>query len=173
MVITQLSRLPGIGAVLEGIPTTIRLIVLPVFISMGLTQFEPDGRGPHQVVASWLSWWVSPRHLAGFQRTLKPGSVVAPLGTVTFEHDPFTDHYRPGTIIGTGSQIILRYAADLEVHQVPVAGLRARLPRWLGGHEETRIEQLVLRPQVPQRIITTNNVIPLAPGVPLIIAPSS
>lgn len=116
--IVVLGRMPGIGPAIEALPSSVRLVALPIAAAWGFSSWEIDGRSPHRAAAGILMWRLRPRVVAGLRRCPPPGSVLAPPWPVTMRPDLAGSEYPRGRLVGP-ARVLLRYPVAIKPEKVP------------------------------------------------------
>jgi hypothetical protein len=105
-----LSRLVLIGPITDKLPAPLHWAILPGLLVFGLVKLEVEGRPPHRVIASLVSWWIGPKYFIGLRHAARPGARV-PIQTLFFAPDWRGSRYRPAEIHGP-TTVVCRYPAD-------------------------------------------------------------
>lgn len=104
-----LSSLPLIGLVLSGLPTPVRLALLPAAAAYALTSLKVDGRSAHEAGLGLARWWLGPRVRVGDRSGLAPGAIVV-FGDVVVAPDGRGPRLRRGVVTGP-ARAAVRYRA--------------------------------------------------------------
>lgn len=108
------GRLPVVGQILGLMPTSVRLVALPILGGWGLSSWAPDGRAPHHALISAVRYFRLPKHLAGLRPCPALGTQLAPVAGVSIAAGVDESTYRPGSVKGP-AVLTLRYPAEVTV----------------------------------------------------------
>lgn len=147
------SRLALIGPLTDKLPAPLHWAILPGLIVFVLVKLEVEGRPPHRVLASLLSWWVKPKHFIGRRPVPRPG-MRAPIDTLSIAPDWRGSRYRPAAIRGPAT-VVCRYPA----------GARFQVDR----HGRPRGDALYLTEASYERLTHDQNTIVIPAGQRLVI----
>jgi hypothetical protein len=104
------SRLPLLGLALGAMPTSIRLVAVPLGAGAGLAAWAPDGRAPHHALRGLVRHLVVPRTLSGLRPTAAAGHELVPIEEIRIAAAGDDPRYRPGLVRGP-ARVLLRYPA--------------------------------------------------------------
>jgi hypothetical protein len=104
------SRLVLIGPLTDKLPAPLHWAILPGLVVFVLVKLEVEGRPPHRVLASLLSWYVRPKYFIGRRPAARPG-IRAPIQALWIAPDWRGSRYRPATVSGP-TTVICRYPAN-------------------------------------------------------------
>ncbi|HEY7891224.1 MAG TPA: TcpE family conjugal transfer membrane protein [Solirubrobacteraceae bacterium] len=127
-----LSRLPGLGLLFGLLPAPLHWALIPGGLTFVLLKLQIEGRAPHRVLASIVSWYFSERLIAGAQKADRPRSHT-PIQAVWVTPDWRAPRYRPAKIHGP-TLLVIRY--PIEAHMAlnrsgaQVGDLRLRNPNY-------------------------------------------
>jgi hypothetical protein len=107
-----LSRLPGIGLILGLLPAPLHWGLIPGGLTFVLLKLQIEGRAPHRVLASIISWYFSERLIAGTNKADRP-IAYSPIQTIWITPDWRASRYSPATIHGP-TLVVCRY--PIEAH---------------------------------------------------------
>lgn len=126
--VALLERLPLLGSAVLTLPTSVRLVALPIVGAWVLSSWEIDGRSPHRALYGVVSWWLRPRVLASLRRCPAPGMTLAPPWRLTMTPDLRGPNYPRGRLVGP-VRVLLRYPVAVKVEKVPRAAGQDRAAR--------------------------------------------
>jgi hypothetical protein len=126
--IAAVGRLPLLGALVETLPASVRLVALPVVGAWALSSWEIDGRSPHRALFGIAMWWLKPRVLAGLRRCPAVGTALAPPWPLVMAPDLSGTEYPRGRLVGP-VRVLLRYPVAVELEGVPRRAGRDRAAR--------------------------------------------
>jgi hypothetical protein len=107
------ARLPLLGAPVAAMPTSLRLLALPIATAWALSRWEVDGRAPHRALFGLLAWRLRPRNLAAGRRVPSPGAELAPIDRLVLAPDLSVPIYPHGRLNGP-VRLLLRYPLRAE-----------------------------------------------------------
>lgn len=108
------ARLPLISAVLALLPPSALYMGLPVLTGWALASLRIDGRPPHHVLRSGVSYTIGPKTLAGLRPCLASGSSYTPVEAIQIAPSGDEPLYRRGRVRGPAT-ILLRYPAEITI----------------------------------------------------------
>jgi hypothetical protein len=111
--ITLLARLPLLGLPIAAMPSSLRLLALPIAAAWTLSRWEVDGRAPHRALLGLALWRLRPRVLAAGRRCPAPGTEFAPLNRLVLAPDLSAATYPRGRLSGP-AWLLLRYPLRAE-----------------------------------------------------------
>jgi hypothetical protein len=121
-IVVVAASLPLIGIAVEAIPTSVRLLGLPVVGGWALASLQVDGRAPHHALAAGLRYLGCPRTLAGLRPGPRVGVQLAIVEAIQVAPTGDEPRYRRGRVSGP-AWLTLRYPARIELEAVsPRAG---------------------------------------------------
>jgi hypothetical protein len=118
LALALLARVPLLGVAVAALPSSLRLLALPLLAAWGLSRWEVDGRSPHRAVAGLLLWRLRARSLAGLRRCPPTGSVLAPAPPIAIGADLRGPAYPRGRLRGP-VRLLLRYPVAVQLQGVP------------------------------------------------------
>ncbi|HEY7933508.1 MAG TPA: TcpE family conjugal transfer membrane protein [Solirubrobacteraceae bacterium] len=107
------SRLPGIGLILGLLPSPLHWGLIPGGLTFVLLKLQIEGRAPHRVLASLISWYFSERLITATSKADRPG-LHAPIDTVWILPDWCSGRYRTAEISGP-TCVVCRYPLQARV----------------------------------------------------------
>ena len=116
--VLALSRLPLVGALIEVWTPAFPFLAVPLLGAFLLMQGRIDGRPPHHVLASLLSWSLRPRWLSGLVPCPARGDEVLPLEEVAVAYDGRESFPVTGRIRGP-AKVTFRYPGEVKVEGAP------------------------------------------------------
>lgn len=124
------SRWPLVGPLIQAAGPVVPFLAGPLLGSYLLMQGRIDGRPPHHVLASLLSWSLRPRWLSGLAPCPARGEEVLPLEEVAVAYDGRESFLVTGRIRGPAA-VTFRYPGEVRVEGAPpwVRGRRRRTSR--------------------------------------------
>jgi hypothetical protein len=123
------ARLPLLGAAVSALPSSLRLVALPIAVAWGLSHWEVDGRPSHRALLALLLWRVRHKDCAGFRRCPAVGNDLAPLGDLALGPDLSAPTYPRGRVRGP-VKLLLRYPASVAEAPRLRPGGRGRVSSW-------------------------------------------
>lgn len=126
--IAVLGALPVIGTAVSALPSSVRLVALPVVGAWALSTWEIDGRSPHRALLGLLAWRLRAGELAGLRRCPRVGTVMPPLSRISMTPDLAAPDYPRGRISGP-VRLLLRYPVEVRPEKVPRGGGMSRSER--------------------------------------------
>lgn len=112
-----LGRVPLLGLAIGALPSSLRLLALPLAAAWALSRWEVDGRSPHRALAGLLLWRLRPRTLAALRRCPPEGAVTAP-PSIAVGPDLNGPTYPRGSLLGP-ARLLLRYPVRVTLERVP------------------------------------------------------
>ena len=109
-IVLTAQALPVLGPMVRLLPAPLRLMLVPVALSVALTRLRLDGRSAHAAALAWVRYRTRPMTVAAFRPLPRPGPVV--LGDLTVAAGP----NRRGVLHGPRTP-------------AAISGVRARLGR--------------------------------------------
>jgi hypothetical protein len=104
------SRLPLIGLALGVLPSPLHWGIIPGGLTFVLLKLQIEGRAPHRVLASLISWYFGVRLIVAAGKADRPIS-QAPVQTIWIAPDWRCSHVRPATIHGP-TLLVCRYPIE-------------------------------------------------------------
>jgi hypothetical protein len=86
MIVLAAQALPVVGPMVGLLPAPLRLMLVPVALSVALTRLRLDGRSAHAAASAWVRYRTRPMTVAAFRPLPRPGPVV--LGDLTVAAGP-------------------------------------------------------------------------------------
>jgi hypothetical protein len=112
------SRLPVLGTLINLWSPAIPYLGVPLGGAFLLMQGRIDGRPPHHVLASVVSWAVRSKTLAGLSPCPPEGEDVVPIEDVAVAHDARESFLVRGRVRGP-ARVTFRYPATVQVEGAP------------------------------------------------------
>ena len=107
------SRLPGIGLILGLFPAPLHWGLIPGGLTFILLKLQIEGRAPHRVLASLISWYLSEHLITAASKADRPG-VNAPIDTIWIVPDWHAPRYRTAEITGP-TCVVCRYPVQARI----------------------------------------------------------
>jgi hypothetical protein len=104
------SRLPVIGLALGLLPGPLHWGLIPGGLTFILLKLQIEGRAPHRVLASMISWYFSKRLIVSCGTADRPVA-LAPIQTIWITPDWRSPRYRPARIHGP-TLLVCRYPIE-------------------------------------------------------------
>jgi TcpE family len=106
------SRLPIVGLALGLLPGPLHWALIPGGLTFVLLKLQIEGRAPHRVLASMISWYFGKRLIVASASADRPVA-LAPIQTIWISPDWRSSRYRPAEIHGP-TLLLCRY--PIEAH---------------------------------------------------------
>jgi hypothetical protein len=137
------AGLPLVGLVVGALPTSMRLIALPLAAGWGLSAWRVDGRAPHHALASVVRFAGRAKTLAGLRPCPGRGIELSPVAAVEIAPSGDEPRFRSGRVRGP-ALIALRYPARIELGRVQ-RGAGKRPVERLAGAQTLRVSAAAAR----------------------------
>lgn len=108
------ARLPLLGLFVGAIPSSVRLLALPLVAGWGLSAWRVDGRPPHRALASIATFAARTKTRAGLRPCPRNGARLAPVAAVQIAPSGDEPQFRRGRVKGPAT-ITLAYPARIEL----------------------------------------------------------
>ena len=106
------ARLPVLGLLVGAIPSSVRLIALPLVAGWGLSAWRVDGRAPHRALASVALFLGRAKTRAGLRPCPRIGARLAPVAAVQIAPSGDEPRFRRGRVKGPAT-ITVAYPARI------------------------------------------------------------
>lgn len=107
------SRLPGIGLLLGLLPAPLHWGLIPGGLTFVLLKLQIEGRAPHRVLASLISWYFSEHLITAGGKADRP-RIDAPIDTIWIVPDWRAPRYRTAEITGP-TCVVCRYPVQARI----------------------------------------------------------